>query len=71
MSTAINAPSPIVRPMTIAGDGQLIALMSQTPGVSQRDADSRESTQRWHSPIPLEKNHTSVGASSEELTGSR
>ena len=47
MSPAIKAPSPIVRRMTIADYGQLMALMSQTPGVSLRDADSKESTQRY------------------------
>jgi ribosomal protein S18 acetylase RimI-like enzyme len=36
-----------IRPMTIDDHDAVIALMKQTPGVSFRDADSRESTARY------------------------
>ena len=47
MNTAIAAPSPIIRPMTLPDYDQVMALMSQTPGISLRGADSREATQRY------------------------
>jgi len=38
---------PSIRPMTFADYDGVIALMQQTPGVSVRDADSREATARY------------------------
>ena len=38
---------PALRPMTMADYDGVIALMHQTPGVSVRDADSREAIQRY------------------------
>ncbi len=37
----------LVRPMSIADYDAVVDLMKQTPGVSFRDADSRESTARY------------------------
>lgn len=36
-----------IRPMTIADYAPVIELMQQTPGVSLRDADSRDATARY------------------------
>lgn len=36
-----------LRPMTMADYDSVIELMTQTPGVSLRDADSREATSRY------------------------
>lgn len=36
-----------LRPMTIADHDAVIALMRATPGISVRDADSREATERY------------------------
>lgn len=36
-----------IRPMTIADYDAVLNLMKQTPGVSVRDADARDSTQRY------------------------
>lgn len=38
---------PQIRPMALADYDAVIALMQQTPGVSVRDADSREATARY------------------------
>ena len=40
-------PNFLIRPMTIADYNQVMALMHATPGVSIRDADSREATERY------------------------
>jgi ribosomal protein S18 acetylase RimI-like enzyme len=37
----------LIRPMTLADYDGVIGLMKETPGVSLRDADSRESTERY------------------------
>ena len=37
----------VIRPMSIADYDAVIGLMQQTPGISFRDADSRESTARY------------------------
>lgn len=37
----------VIRPMSIADYDAVIELMQQTPGISFRDADSRESTARY------------------------
>lgn len=39
--------SPLIRPMRIDDYDAVIALMQATPGVTVRDADSREMTQRY------------------------
>lgn len=39
--------SPLIRPMHIDDYDAVIALMQATPGVTVRDADSREMTQRY------------------------
>ena len=56
----------VLRPMTIADYDSVIELMKQTPGVSFRDADSRESTARY-----LERNPelSFVAAVGEQLVG--
>lgn len=40
-------PNHFIRPMTLADYDNVIDLMKQTAGVSFRDADSRDSTQRY------------------------
>lgn len=42
-----SRPAVAIRPMTIADYDSVIEMMKQTPGVSFRDADSRDSTQRY------------------------
>ncbi len=46
--TESAAPTPfVIRPMAIADYDDVIGLMNRTPGVSIRDADSRDSTARY------------------------
>lgn len=47
MTQTSASDTVVVRPMTIADHADLIDLMTQTPGVSVRDADSKASTERY------------------------
>ena len=47
MTESAQLPAFAIRPMTIGDHEHVIGLMKDTPGVSVRDADSRESTERY------------------------
>jgi len=47
MTDAPPQPGPVIRPMTLADHDDVMNLMAQTPGVTLRDADSREATARY------------------------
>jgi len=47
MTDTIPQPRPVIRPMTLADYDDVMYLMAQTPGITLRNADTREATARY------------------------